>query len=181
MLTIHVPIGEEYYDDALGEFVHPQSYVLTLEHSLVSLSNWESFWEKPFLSAKGLSTEETLWYIKAMILTPEIPPGVFERLTSQNLTDIQEYMAKKQTATWFAEEDKKTPQRKIITAEVIYHWMVAMNIPFECQHWHLNKLLTLIRVINEENKPQKKLTPREAAKRQREINAQNRARLGTKG
>lgn len=179
MLKISVPMVEAYDDDK-AEFVVSEAFDLMFEHSLVSLSKWESFWEKPFLDAKEKTAEETHWYIRAMLLTPDVPPEVFSRLTQVQLNEINEYINAKMTATTFR-EDRSRPNRQIITAEIIYYWMVSLQIPFECQHWHLNRLLTLVRVCNEKNAPAKKMTPRQAAEQQRNLNAQRKAKLGTRG
>lgn len=180
MLTIEVSMAE-VFDDSKQEFVVTESIKLDFEHSLVSLSKWESQWEKPFLDEKEKTEEETLSYMKMMLLTPEISPEVFQRLSKINIDAINDYIHAKMTATWFREVGPKTHSREVITAEVIYYWMVSMNIPFECQTWHLNRLITLIRVISQKNAPAKKVNRQEAARQRHELNAQRQARLGTRG
>lgn len=182
MLTIRVPLSEAL-DEATSTFIVTASDTLNLEHSLVSLSKWESFFEKPFLGKQDKSEEEMLWYVNAMILTPNPPEGILQRLSKDNWVALNEYISAKMTATTFR-EDKKNPSKEIITAELIYYWMITLNIPFECQHWHLNRLLTLVNVCNLKNAPQRKLSKAEQAQqaqRNRELNAQRRAELGTKG
>lgn len=179
MLTIVVP-GIEMFDEKQKVFFTRGDVTLELEHSLVSLSKWESIYEKPFLG-KDKSTEEVLDYIKIMTLTPNVPQNVFNKLTEDNLTKINDYLDAKMTATWFRESPGAPSSRDIITAELIYYWMIVFNIPFECQYWHLNRLFTLIRVCNIKQAKPKKMSRAEIAARNRELNAQRREQLGTKG
>jgi hypothetical protein len=179
MLKIVVP-GVEHFDEDKQEFVTVGDVSLELEHSLVSLSKWEQFYEKPFLG-KDKSTEEVMTYIKFMTLTPDISEEVYTKLTDKNLSEIQEYLDAKMTATWFSEQPGAPQSRDIITAELIYYWMIIFKIPFECENWHLNRLFTLIRVCNVKQSKPKKMSRAEIAARNRELNAQRRAQLGTKG
>jgi hypothetical protein len=178
VLTINVPLSESF-DEETQELI-PYVFVLELEHSLVSLSKWESFFKKPFLGLTEKTTEETRWYIEAMTLTPKVPKEVFDRLSDKNLDDINEYIKDSMTATWFTDRNQK-PSRETITAEIIYHWMVALSIPFECQNWHLNRLITLVRVINEKTSATKKMSRSDRTQQQRSLNEQRKAQLGTSG
>ena len=179
MLTIVIPLVESF-DQEKQEFVDTKTFVLQLEHSLVSLSKWESKFEKPFLGKDDKTSDETLEYIQMMTLTPDVDPEVYNHLSNENVRAINEYINKKMTATWFAREQKQQ-SREIITSELIYYWMVAMNIPFECQHWHLNRLLTLVKVCNIKNQPPKKMSRRDAANQQRSLNAQRLQAASTRG
>lgn len=179
MLTIAVP-STEFYDEESSEFKNFGEVVLTLEHSLASLSKWESITEKPFLGDGEKTHDETILYIKCMTFPEVSDPEVYKRLSSENLEAINSYINAKKSATWFR-EDGASRSREVITSELIYYWMISLGIPFECQHWHLNRLITLIRVCNVKNAPAKKMSRAEAAARQRELNAQRKAQLGTRG
>jgi hypothetical protein len=179
MLRITIPLTEGYNEET-QEFDITEGFELKMEHSLASLSKWECKWEKPFLGNDQKTDEQVRDYIRMMILG-EIPPEeTLSKLSSQNITEIDTYIEAKMTATWF-NEPKKPPTREVITAEIIYYWMTALNIPFECENWHLTRLLTLIKVCNFKNAPTDKMSPAARAQSQRDLNAQRRAELGTKG
>lgn len=180
MLEITVP-GVEYFNEETREFITQGDVTLELEHSLISLSKWESKYEKPFLGAGEKSSEEVLGYIKFMTLTPNVPDEVYSKLTQENVTDINQYIDAKMTATWFNEPPGAPKSRDVITAELIYYWMTVFQIPFECENWHLNRLFTLIRICNIKQAKPQKMSRGEIARRNRELNAQRRAQLGTKG
>ena len=180
MLTIVVPLTQRY-DEETNEFVVHDSVKLELEHSLVSLSKWESFFKKRFLSEEPKTTEETFWYIKMMTLTPEVPEVVFNSLTEEHVTEIDAYIGAKMTATTFPEQPDSGNGRDKISAELIYYWMITLNVPFECQYWHLDRLLTLIKVCNVKNAPAKKRSKAEMAAERRKLNAQRRSQTGSSG
>jgi hypothetical protein len=180
MLTIVVP-GVEMYDEQTEEFVTRDDMTLELEHSLVSLSKWESIYEKPFLGKDKKTTEQVLTYVKLMTLTPNVPDEVFAKLSEGNYKSINEYIDAKMTATWFSDIPSALGSRDVITAELIYYWMITFQIPFECERWHLNRLFTLIRVCNVKQAKPKKMSRSEIAARNRELNAQRKAQLGTRG
>lgn len=174
---------QEYFDDETSSFITIPKVNLVLEHSLVSLSKWESIHEKPFLIKEAHSQEETLSYIKCMVLNEEdIPEEVFAGIQLQDLQTVSDYIRKKMTATWFSDEQKKSSGTgETITSELIYYWMISLSIPFECQHWHLERLLTLIRVCSMKNQPAKKMSKSELAARNRALNEQRLAQYNTTG
>lgn len=180
MLQIVIPSSEQY-DEEKQEFVYTKEYTLQLEHSLVSISKWESKWCKSFLTSKDKSYEETLDYIKCMTLTQNLDSQVFNNLSNDNIEKINKYIEAPMTATFFSEDKSSKSNREIVTSELIYYWMIALNIPFECQKWHLNRLLVLIRVCNIKNQSPKKRSRREIMSRNAALNASRRNQLNTKG
>lgn len=181
MLRIEIPLEPEYWDEKKDEFVIPPGYPIDLEHSLVSLSKWESKYCKPFFSKTDKTSAEILDYIKMMAVTEEVPPEVWDKLSQGNVDDIRAYIDAPMTATTFSKETKASHSREIITSELIYYWMIALTIPFECQHWHINRLLTLIRVCNIKNAPPKKQSKSDIMRRNATLNAERRAKLNSKG
>jgi hypothetical protein len=179
MLDIIIPKSERY-DEKRGEFIYTKEQKLCLEHSLISLSKWESKYEKPFLSTKKTALE-TLDYIRFMTLTQNVSPEVYFNLSKENVEAIQAYIEAPMTATTVPKSKKKNPYKETITAELIYYWMIALNIPFECQKWHLNRLLKLIEVCSYKSEPPRKMSRNEILQRNRKLNAERRARLNTKG
>jgi hypothetical protein len=180
MLTLRVG-GTDSYDETKSEFVEQDGLLLRFEHSLLSVSKWESIHEKPFLGNDEKSADEITSYIRCMCLDDNIAPEVFKQLTKKNYDDINAYLESKQTATWFNEQPGAPQSREVITAELIYYWLTVFKIPFECQHWHLNRLFTLIRICNVKQGKPKKMSRAEVAARNRELNARRRAQLGTTG
>ena len=180
MLTLVIK-GDEYFDDETQSFVTTDSTTLELEHSLVSLSKWESKWCKPFLSKEDKTIEETIDYIKCMTITPNVDQQIYSHLSKENIEEINNYIAAPMTATTFYEEKKATNRKETITSELIYYWMIALTIPMECQHWHLNRLLTLVRVCNIKNEPPKKMSRREIMSRNAALNASRRKQFNSKG
>lgn len=170
----------ECYNSETNEFHIVKKQVLSLEHSLVSISKWEAKWKKPFLHTNEKTYEEILDYIKCMTITQNVDPYVYTCLTNSNLKDINEYINDSQTATTFNDKNGKK-SREIITSELIYYWMVALEIPFECQRWHINRLLTLIKVCNIKNSPSKKMSKSEILKQNKSLNEARRQALGSKG
>lgn len=180
MLTIVVK-GGELWDEQKQEFFYPKDQILQLEHSLVSLSKWEAKWCKSFFLKEEKTREETIDYIKCMTITQNVKPEVYLNLTDSDIDKITEYINAPMTATVISDDRIKGRSRETITSEVIYYWMIALNIPFECQKWHLNRLTTLIKVCNIKNTPPKKLSNGEIMRRNAELNAARRKRLHSKG
>lgn len=184
MLTITIP-ETEYWNETAQRFQYSKPQKLVLEHSLVSLSKWEAKWQKPFMSKKGKTQEELIDYIRCMTITQNVDESVYKNLTchSEVLETIIDYIKNPMTATTFtsAQERRGMGGRQVVTAEIIYYWMIQNNIPIEFQKWHLNRLMTLIKVCNVKNGPKKKMPKNSIYKQNRSLNAQRRARMGTRG
>lgn len=180
MLKITIP-AREMYDEETNTFRSTKSQTLQLEHSLVSLSKWEAKWCKPFLTPDSKTLEETIDYIKCMTITQNVDPEVYGNLTAENVKAINEYIEAPMTATTFSENKQTGGKKEITTSELIYYWMISFNIPMECQKWHLNRLLTLIRVCNVKNAPPKKMNKRDVINQYASLNAARRQQLNSKG
>ena len=181
MLQIKVPLTSEGWDEEKQEFVEPEYKVLQLEHSLLSLSKWESKWCKCFFSKEDKTFEETIDYIKCMTLTQNVNPEVYVHLSKENIDEINKYIEAPMTATHFYEDKNSRPSRETITSELIYYWMIALNIPHEYERWHLNRLLTLIQVCNIKNQPSKKMGRKAIASQNAALNNARRQKFNTKG
>lgn len=180
MLHITIPPTEQW-DEAKQEFVYTKECRLQLEHSLVSLQKWESKWCKSFLSSKEKTVEEIIDYIRCMTITQNVNPDIYNCLTVENIRDVDEYINSPMTATHFYDSSTGRRNNETVTAELIYYWMIALNIPFEYRKWHLNSLLALIRVCNIKNAPPKKRSEMETRNRYAELNEARRKKLNSKG
>lgn len=189
MLAITIP-ANEFYNDSANEFITVRETQLNLEHSLISLSKWESKWNKAFLTKKKKTNEQTIDYIKCMTINSGVDPNVYRALTQQNISEIYEYINLPMSAVYFPEEDGP-PGRDVVTSELIYYWMISLNIPFECSKWHLNRLLSLIRVCNMKNeaaynkhsgkKGRRKGLSNEALRQRAALNQQRLKQYNTRG
>lgn len=181
MLTIVIPEAE-LFDTSTNEFIQVKEQTLQLEHSLVSIQKWESRWKKSFLhTLNERSYEETIDYIRCMTITKNVNPLIYKNMGADTIEKVNEYINNSMTATTFNDE-KQTGNREIVTAELIYYWMVNFGIPFECKKWHLNQLLTLIKVCAlKADTSNKKMSKSEIMKQNREINSLRRKRLNSKG
>jgi hypothetical protein len=184
MLTLTIS-GEEIWNEETQEFIYPDTATIELEHSLVSLSKWESKFEKPFLGSDEKTTEEVLGYIEMMSLTPNVPPEVYRSLSDSQMEQVNEYIKAKMTATTIKRPDEpgRGKPKEIITAEIVYYWMISLEIPIEFQYWHINRLFTLIEVVNLKNNPPKKTatSKRNQISERARINAQRRAEMQSSG
>ena len=169
MLEITVPAAE-MFDESTQEFIESKEQTLQLEHSLVSLSKWESKWHKAFLSKREKTFEETMDYIRCMTITKNVDPSVYFNLSKENIEAINRYIEDPMTATYIAEDPNGSIGGDVVTSELIYYWMISLNIPQEYQKWHLNRLLSLIKVCNVKNMPAKKMSQSELMRRHSAIN-----------
>ena len=180
MLEITIP-ATEIYDEVNNEFVTTKEQTLKLEHSLVSISKWESKWCKPFISNDKKTVEETIDYIKCMTINKNVDPNVYRCLTAEQINKINKYKYDPMTATWFTDKENKKTNREQITSELIYYWMVELQIPSAHDKQHLNRLLTLIRVCNIKNQPPKKMSKRDTLSRNAALNAARRKQMNSRG
>lgn len=184
MLRLEILISPEGWDAEKEEFVAPKTQTLQLEHSLVSLSKWESKWGKPYLTQDTKTFDETIDYIRCMTITQNVDPDVYNHLSNANIEQVNEYVNAKMTATWFAEDKgkkKKARNNRPITNELIYYWMISFGIPFKCEKWHLNRLLTLIEVCEREANPRKGPGTKQSIVSYAELNADRKAKFNSKG
>lgn len=179
-LYITIP-DSEAFDEKTNQFIQIKGRKIQLEHSLKSVALWESKWHKPYISREQKTKEELVDYIRCMSLTKDVDPITFYYIPESEIQKIVEYIEDPMTATTFREEKKGGVKDKIVTSEILYYDMIALNIPWECEKWHLNRLITLIRVCSEKNKPEKKMSKNDIYRRNRALNAARRAKLGTKG
>lgn len=180
MLYVTIP-EQEFFDEKKQEFFTVKEQTLQLEHSLVSLSKWESKWCKSFFSRKEKTYEEQLDYIKCMTLTQNVKPEVYLHIPTKVFVEIQQYIEAPMTATTFSKIQRGKSSSELVTNELIYYWMITLNIPFECQKWHLNRLLTLIKVCEIKNQPPKKMSRRELLSRNHALNAARRKQFNSNG
>ena len=178
---IPITILSEHWDDQKQEFVYVKEQTLRFEHSLVSLSKWESKWHKPFFGKEQKTPEEKIYYLKCMTLNQNVDPEIYNFLTSENIKDIDAYIADPMTATVFSKANGGGHSTEFITAEIIYYSMVTLGIPFECEKWHLKRLLNLIEVCNRKNAPKQKRSQKEIASRNAALNAARKKQLNTRG
>ena len=184
MLVVHIP-KREWFDEIKEEFVYTDEATLKLEHSLISIQKWEAKYKKPFVSDKPHTQEEMLDYIRFMTLNKDVKDDAYNNLTNKNREQINEYINDPMTATWFndsnANNQKRGPNGQAITAEKVYYWMTALQIPFECEKWHFNQLMTLIKVCSYESQPKKKMSRKDIYSQNRSLNEQRKKAMHSKG
>jgi len=179
MLKITIP-SRELFDESTMEFIETKEYTIQLEHSLVSISKWESKWNVPFFSKEEKTVDQVIDYARCMTITQNIDDKVYNGLTQENINAINKYINAPMTATTFKNKSHSISS-EIITSELIYYWMIALNIPMECQRWHINRLLTLIKICNIKNDPGKKMSRNEIMSRNAALNKARRAQFHSKG
>lgn len=182
MLTLHID-AQDGFDNNTNEFIHIKETTLQLEHSLVSLKKWEQKYHVPFLDKKTEKTmEQWLFYVQCMTYTQNVDPNVFKYMSSENFKKVVEYIEDPMTATWFSDnkDGLSSWNKEVVTAEIIYYWMIELGIPIQFEKWHLNQLMTLIRVINIKRDP-KKMGKKEQAMQRSALNAKRKAKYHSKG
>lgn len=182
MLELIIP-EREMFDARRQEFLYLKEQKLVLEHSLISLSKWESKWKKPFLDKKQKTIEESIDYVRCMLLNAkDVNPTALTLLSDDIFSQINDYIEDSMTATWFNDKNqKKGGSGQVVTSELIYYWMVAFRIPFTCEKWHLNRLLTLIKVCEQKNAPKKRMKRKDIYARNAALNAARKSKYGSNG
>ena len=170
MLTINMSATDDF-----------EAVELNFEHSLISLSKWEEITKKAFFGKEEKTSEESALYIKCMLLTKNVPDEVLNRLTRDDVTAINEYVNDKRSATWFREDPKSKPSSEIVTSELIYYWLIQFQIPFSVETWHLNRLMTLVKIAGIKQTKTKPMSKAEQMKEYRRLNAERRAATGSSG
>lgn len=181
MLQIKVPLGPEEWDEKNEMFIIPETRTLQLEHSLVSISKWESKWCVPFFAKREKTTEEVIDYVKCMTITQNVKDEVYGNLTRTNISEILKYIEAPMTATTFPAKRNGPGNKEIVTSELIYHWMIELGIPLDCQKWHINRLLTLIEVRNRKLQPPKKMNKKDIVGQYARLNEARKRQLNTRG
>lgn len=179
MLILKIP-EQEFYNQVTGEFEYCRACTLKLEHSLVSISKWEAKWKKPFLTQEPKTPAEFIDYIRCMTINQDVPDEIYELMGHDNVRKIEEYIMDPATATTVIDRRKGTGKSEIPTSELIYYWMVSNGIPFECEKWRLNRLITLIKVCNAKGNPQQ-MSKQEIYAMNAALNSSRRAASGSKG
>ena len=187
MVEIYIPKSQIIDEETGVVYTAEKDWKLALEHSLISVQKWEAKWHVAFLNKGTRTFEQTIDYLRCMTLTPNVPDEVYYCIPHTELKRVLEYVDDPMTATRINDgfdsgnSYGKKMGKDVITAEVIYNWMISLNIPTEYRKWHLNQLLTLIRVINAKNQPKKKRRMRDVLEEYKSINEANKRRFGTKG
>lgn len=184
MLKVRIPDVCNLFDDKTETFINIKGADIQLEHSLVSLAKWERKWHIPFLGKEEKTNEQILDYIRCMTITQNVDPIIYQYIPDSVLKEIFDYIEDPMSATWFSDAQMKQSgigKNEIITAEIIYYWMITLGVPVQFEKWHLNQLLTLIRVINIKNTPPKNMSKNDTLNRNRQLNAARRAKFKSKG
>lgn len=179
-IKIRIP-QQELFNEETNEFFTVKETNLTLEHSLVSISKWESKWHIPYLSNNEKTPEQVIDYLRCMTITQNVNPEIYNYIPMDEVIRIKEYIEDPMTATTITKQEGKGRSRKVLTSELIYFYMFSYNIPIDMEKWHLNRLLMLIDVFNEENKPKKKMSKQQVMSRNASLNAARRAQLNSLG
>lgn len=162
---------------------HPETK-LTLLHSLVSLSLWESKWHTNYFSKTKKTAEQAIDYIRCMTRETDVNPDVYNTIAMSNklLDEIGDYIDDPMTATIITDNRKnKSNKNEYITSELIYWSMIQHGIPVEFETWHINRLLTLINVCNAKNGGGGKMKKKDILAEYAKINERNRAKYNSKG
>ena len=180
---LELTVEGELYDESENEFITVGPRTVRFEHSLLSVSKWEQIYKKPFLADNDKSDEEIYHYFELMVVDANVPTNFISRLSNENIEEINELITDSATATWFSNNKITRPSTQTYTSELIYYWVFSLGISIEVELWHINRLLTLIRIYEAQNDKQsstnKKTVPNMADRRA--LNEQRRRQYNTKG
>ena len=155
VLDLYVP-GKEFWNSELQEFIYTKDITLHLKHSLVSLTRWEQHYKRKFLDDGPKNEEEYRFYIQCMTLNKDVDPLVYTVLQEDDIKKVTDYLHDSMTATTLPKQNNNRSNSEKLSSELIYYYMSALNIPFECEKWFLNNLIILISIASIKNNPQEK-------------------------
>lgn len=181
--------SQEFFNETISEFIELPAVTLKLEHSLLSISKWESRNHKRFIEntknkKSNKTVEEMRDYIRCMTLNHDVPDIIYSCLTAEHFDRINEYIGDSMSATTFVDNSNQNGPKKsneAVSSELVYYWMTVFNIPFECEKWHFNRLMTLIQICSIKNKPSKKMSKGSVMKQNAALNAARRKATNTRG
>ena len=178
---IHIP-EQEFFNEQTNEFIYVKETTFKIEHSLVAISKWESKWHVAFLDDKVEKTDEMIIdYIQCMTISQNVNPEIYNHLPPETIKEINDYIGDPMTATTFSNVNNVNNGGEFITNELVYYWMIAQNIPLECEKWHFNRLMTLIRVCSEKNTPNKKMNQRDILRNNKALNEARKKAMHSRG
>lgn len=153
---------------------------LQFEHSLRSLSKWESKNKIAFLAGREKTPAQMVDYYRCMLLSPEDPDLVY-LLDPSQMEELTNYINENQTASSVPNEGPTQYNPETTTSELVYFWMTALKINWEAQDWHFSRLMMLVQITSYKQQPPKKRNPREVLSDMRRENERRKKLFNTSG